>query len=440
DGKTLFFISNRRGGFGGTDIYVTTLSESGAWTPAQNLGPIVNTWREEVTPFYHSINKTLYFSSTGHPTQFGGFDIFKSRWIGDRWSSPANVGPLVNTEGNQYYFSISGKATKIFYANSLNPEEDHERQNFDLYSFDMPMEARPDAIARFRGMLIDSVSGYPLYGTAMIVDLEEGTEVAPKRVNEEGFFEFSLVNDRKYRLYVLGDNFLTVKNDFVMRGDTTFEIFTQSFEENKPLVFETLEFKSNSSKLSPTLKPKLEYLARFLQTYPMFKLEIEGHTDADGSSDANRALSLSRSQAIAKYLIAVGSIPATRLTAMGYGEERPIVPNDTEENKRKNRRVEFRLVLDENYKGDMFLPTAEELNFDDDLESEYVPDPEFAKPFDWDPAERDEWENELLLDEEMDLGKELENDQILKLGTEDDEEEAEGDEEAEEKKDDDDED
>ncbi|MEO1451424.1 MAG: hypothetical protein AAFV07_17970, partial [Bacteroidota bacterium] len=142
DGRTLFFASNRKGGFGGTDLYYTVLGEDNRWSKAQNLGPLINTPDQEVTPFYHQINGTLYFSSTGHLTRMGSYDIFKSRWLGDRWEVPNNVGPFINTKGNEYYFTINSSGTEIFYANSRQHDMDHVKQDFDLYSFPMPMEAR----------------------------------------------------------------------------------------------------------------------------------------------------------------------------------------------------------------------------------------------------------------------------------------------------------
>ncbi|MCB0839402.1 MAG: OmpA family protein [Bacteroidetes bacterium] len=422
DGQTLFFSSNRKGGFGGTDLYYSTLNEKGKWSEAKNIGPLINTPQNEVTPFFHKINQTLYFSSTGHLKNFGGYDIFKSRWIGDRWESPDNVGPLVNTMGNEYYFSIDGKGETIFYANSKDPEKDHVKQNFDLYSFPMPMEARPDAIAALRGFLVDSVSGYTLQGTVMIIDLEDSIEVAPKKINEYGYFEFDLINNKRYRIYVLGDNFLTVKKDILVTGDTTFQVLTQSFEENKPIVFEALNFGSNSTKLKATVKPHLDYVVRFLKNYPMFKLEVEGHTDSDGRAESNLSLSQKRAESIATYIIEQGEFNPDRVTSRGYGETRPIVPNDTEENKEKNRRVEFKLTLDKSYEGDLWLPTSDELFIDEELDlidDEFDPNEEFE----WSEEERKSWEEELDVDPDLDLEAELEDD-ILRLLKDDDNEEV----------------
>ena len=362
DGNTLFFSSNRKGGFGGIDIYAATKDEKGRWQTAQNLGPVINTHQNEVTPFYHKINRTLYFSSNGQILSFGNYDIYKSRRLLTSWEEPKNVGPLVNTPGNEYYFSIDGKGEILFYSRS-DGRKSHLEQNFDLYSFDMPMEARPDAITTIKGYLIDSRTQKPLVGTIMVIDLDNGVEIAPKKINSKGYFEFELRKNNRYRLYVLGDNFLTIKNDVEVNRDTSFQIFVESLERDKPIIFESMEFGSNSYKLKTNVKPQLDYLVEFLTKYPMFQLVVEGHTDSDGEEQNNFVLSKRRANSIKDYIMANGNFRKDQIIANGYGESKPIVPNDTPGNKRKNRRVEFRLLFDDTYKGDRPLPTKDELFF-----------------------------------------------------------------------------
>ncbi|MEL6190405.1 MAG: OmpA family protein [Bacteroidota bacterium] len=376
DGKYLYFASNRAGGYGSTDIYVSEMDGEGNWSAARNLGPMVNTSQDEVTPFFHRIENTLYFSSSGQIQSLGGFDIFRARWIGDGWESPRNVGPLVNTRGNDYYFSIDGKADFIYYARSEGQEDNHLEQDFDLYAFPMPMGARPDANTVLKGFLVDSVSGNALTGTVMIIDLEENVEIAPKMINEEGYFEFDLIKDRKYQVYIFGNSFLTIKKDIELVSDTTFNILTENFNRsNKPIVFESLKFSSNSYKLKRSIKPKLDYLVRFLELYPQFDLVVEGHTDSDGDPRYNMTLSQQRAEIIANYITGAGSFDESRVSAQGFGDTKPVVPNDTKPNKEKNRRVEFKLILNKQIEGEILNPTQEELFFDDELEEADMEDP-----------------------------------------------------------------
>lgn len=414
DGNILFFTSNRKGGFGGNDLYFTEKNENGDWGKAWNLGPFINSPRHEVTPFFHETNRTLYFSSTGQYNNFGGYDIFKARWLGVHWEDPINVGPFVNTNGNEYYFSIDGGGKTIFYARSDDRETDHIRQNFDLYSFPMPMEARADAVAKLKGVLLDSVSGYPLTGLIMVIDLEEGIEVAPKKINDRGYFEFALKNNNKYRIYVLGDNFLTIKHDIVLTGDTTFDIFTRSLEQGKPIVFEKLEFGSNSDKLRSRIQPQMDYIVKFLERYPMYKLSVEGHTDSDGPAEYNLSLSERRAEKIADYIIVKGGFDVDRVTAKGYGETRPLVPNDSDENKHKNRRVEFKLIPNDSYDGEMWHATEEELFYDFHLKDKEAAD-EFEAGEEYDEFLGDDWMEELEMEDDLDLDQELNDDALLKV-------------------------
>jgi flagellar motor protein MotB len=437
DGKALYFTSNRKGGFGKSDLYVTRRLEDGTWTTAENLGPTINTIEDEVTPFFHQVNQTLYFSSTGHLKNLGGYDIYKSRWLDDHWESPKNVGPLVNSNANEYYFSIDGKGTRLFYASAKKDQHKAEyKQNFDLYSFPMPMEARPDAIVTLRGYLIDSITGHPVTGIVLVIDRDQGIEVAPKHINKYGYFEFDLINNHKYDIYIQGENFLTIKEDVTLSGDTTFVEITKSFDAGKAMVFENLEFDDDSYELNDRIEPKLNYLISFLKKYPMFRLEVKGHTDSDGEAKYNLELSRKRSAMIRKYLIKAGGFGDDWILAEGYGETRPLVANDTEEHKKLNRRVEFALYLDPKY--DMntgVLPTSEEFDFDDMGDEEF--DPEFMKETDWEwntDEELDdyEWmadpeEDAELLQEFDDFGKDVSTNPPLDDDLEDEEEEDEED-------------
>ncbi|MFW5658721.1 MAG: TolB family protein [Bacteroidota bacterium] len=206
-GNRIYFTSNRPGGFGRCDIYYSDRDNRGRWKPAKNIGPIINTIENEITPHYHEINNTLYFSSTGQVTNYGGYDIFKSRMQGPYFEEPINLGPLINTPRDEYYFSIDGTGDSLYYANA---QPDNKR-NFDLYSFPMPMGARPDAVTELAGYLIDSTTGHPLTGIVAAIDLDRNVEIEPLFINKVGFFKFRLINERNYMLLVLGENAIRVE-------------------------------------------------------------------------------------------------------------------------------------------------------------------------------------------------------------------------------------
>ncbi|MBX3100894.1 MAG: OmpA family protein [Bacteroidetes bacterium] len=349
DGKILYFASNRGEGFGRTDIWMCRRNPDGTFQKAENVGPVVNTIEDEVTPFLHPVNNTLYFSSTGHVHNFGGFDIFRTRWLTDHWELPRNLGPLVNTSGDEYYFSIDHKAETLFYAKS----QVQNKEDFDLYSFPMPMEARPDAVYSLKGYLIDSITQKPITGIVVAIDLDKGVEIAPLHINSYGYFEFNLINNRRYQLLILGENAFRVENQGAMSQDSLFHLFEESIINLKPVVFEELTFAADEATINPTVEDKLKDLVAFIKKHPDCRLEIRGHTDSDGKPRYNLKLSKDRADNLKRYLMDKTGLAADRITAQGFGDTRPVFPNDTPQNKARNRRVEFEIFLPDEQRNKM---------------------------------------------------------------------------------------
>lgn len=336
-GDTLYFASNRVGGFGLTDIYYTVKSKSGEWQPAQNMGPVINTLNGEVSPFFHHSHNVLYFSSNGHPLNFGDFDIYKSYRIGNSWGDPKNIGPLVNGPGSEYYFTIDSKSQTLYYARSA---EDNIR-NLDLHSFPVPMEAQPEATTELKGNLTSYETGEPMKGIVSIIDLDQGIEVAPKFLREDGSFNFDLINRRNYLLIIQGDEFFRIEEIFFLDGNTEMNLQTDPIESK--IEFESLEFENGKADILMAMHSDLDKLANFLIDYPYLSVRISGHTDSAGQEESNLQLSQARADAIKRYLIEMFNINPERITAIGYGSSKPIVEEVTEEHKQLNRRVEFEI-------------------------------------------------------------------------------------------------
>ena len=336
-GDTLFFSSDRKGGFGMTDIYYSTKDKNGNWQPAKNMGPIINTRGQEVSPFFHHKFNVLYFSSNGHPLNFGDFDIFKTYKQNGNWAEPKNVGPLVNGEGSEYYFTIDSKSEKLYYARS----EGDDPANLDLHSFPVPMEAQPEAIATLKGSLTNSQTGKPMKGIVSIIDLDKGVEVAPKFLRPDGTFDFKLINKRNYLLIIQGDDFFRIEEIFFMDGDMEINKVTEPIESK--IAFKSLEFESGKADILPSMHEDLSKLGNFMLDHPHIDLTISGHTDSEGKPEANLRLSQERADAIKAYLVYEYKVPSSRITAIGYGGSKPIVEEKTDDDRRLNRRVEFEI-------------------------------------------------------------------------------------------------
>ena len=334
-GDTLFFASDRLGGFGLSDLYYSIRDKEGKWQKALNIGPIINTRGSEVSPFFHQRYNVLYFSSDGHPLNFGDFDIYKSYRLQTNWGEPKNIGPLVNGVGSEYYFTIDSESSQLFYARS----DESEIENLDLHTFPVPMEAQPTAVALLKGSLINSQTKKPFKGIVSVIDMDKGVEVAPKFLRPDGSFDFHLINKRNYLLIIQGEDFFRIEELFFMDGDTEMHRETDPIESK--IAFSSLEFANGKADILPSMHADLDKLANFLLDHPDFGLNISGHTDSQGSEVSNLRLSQARADAIKAYLIYTFKINPERITATGYGSSKPLVKEQSDDDRKLNRRVEF---------------------------------------------------------------------------------------------------
>jgi outer membrane protein OmpA-like peptidoglycan-associated protein len=278
DGKTIYFTSNRPGGYGGMDIWKTEMISEGFFLEPENLGNIINTPNDELSPFIHFDQKTLYFSSDGH-LGMGGKDLFCSKLQTDgNWSKPVNLGYPINSYYDESGIFINAQGNAAYFAS----DRMGGFGGLDIYCFELEESLRPEPV--------------------LFTDINEEKEDLPP--------VFELFDTLK-----MGDAFVL------------------------PNIF----FEFAQSNLLPESYSELQRLFNFLIKNGTVIIEIIGHTDNQGSDIYNKKLSVERAQTVYRYLIEKG-IDSARLSFSGYGKERPVVPNDTEENRAKNRRTEV-LIL-----------------------------------------------------------------------------------------------
>ena len=334
---TLYFASDRLGGFGLADIYYTYKMSNNQWSPALNMGPVVNTRSNDLSPFYHPVFDILYFTSNGQLYNFGEYDIFKTYLKESDWTEPHNIGPLVNGKGSEFYFTIDSDSRNLFYSRSST--RDLRKQ--DLYSFPLPMEAQPLATTRLSGTLTDSLTGDPFRGIVSIIDLDEGIEVAPRYLRPDGSFEFKLIDQRNYLLIIQGDDFFRVEEAFFLDGPMTLAKVTEPLAAR--VKFESIEFDVGAADLKPGMYGDLNKVANFLYDNIDFRLRISGHTDSFGAEDFNLKLSKERAKVIRDYIVLFAGVHESRVEYEGFGSQQPIVSEVSEEDKALNRRVEFEI-------------------------------------------------------------------------------------------------
>jgi outer membrane protein OmpA-like peptidoglycan-associated protein len=167
DGKTIYFASDKAGGQGGLDIYKTTLQANGTWSSAVNLGPAVNSKANEDAPFIHPDQKTLFFTSDGHNTM-GGRDIFVTKLVHDKWTTPENMGYPVNTTSNDNYFTLIADGTRAYFSSDRKGGLGGQ----DIYYLNMPEDAANIPLTMIKGKILNAETGKPMPTKIYLVDNE----------------------------------------------------------------------------------------------------------------------------------------------------------------------------------------------------------------------------------------------------------------------------
>ena len=344
DGRTLFFASNRKGGYGGYDIWKSTLTSKG-WGQPENLGPTINTAYDEQSPFIHADDSTLYFSSNGWPG-LGGKDLFVSRLGKDGvWQKPENMGYPINSSGDENGLSVTTNGTYAFFSSdNLNGFG-----GFDIYSFELPKNLRPLMVTYVKGTVIDSKNKQPLEVSVEIIDLEKNKIVYQDYSDpSKGDFLATLTPGKNYGLNISRSGYLFYSQNFSLTGHevkTPFDItvLLQQIEVGSKAVLNNIFFDTNKFDLKLESVAELQKLVEFLNLNPTVHIEISGHTDNVGNDQINQKLSEDRARAVYMYLISNKINPA-RLVYKGYGKTQPIAPNTTEDDRKKNRRTEFKII------------------------------------------------------------------------------------------------
>ncbi len=352
DGVTLYFASDRPGGYGGIDLWVTRKDPStGEWSIPLNLGPKINTPGDEKTPFIHSDSETLYFSSSGH-FGFGKYDIFYVRKDENgEWAEPENIGSPINGDTDDTGFFVS-KDTKTGYFFSYDEGRVRGKGigRYDLFKFELYKEARPQQIYFAKGNIKDE-EGNPVSNTVVEIKDVKTRKVSLATVDSSsGSYMMAVRQDR--------DVVVTVKKDNIAFNSKMVKAASRPKNENANLqvdlevkearpgesfVIEDIMYTTNSAELQSESMAIIESFADYLKEHPRFVIEIKGHTDNVGNAKDNEALSTNRAYTVKAQLEKMG-IAGNRIKAKGYGSSKPRADNNTEEGRAKNRRTEFEIL------------------------------------------------------------------------------------------------
>ena len=356
DERLLYFSSNRPGGKGGFDIYVSEKGDDGNWLKAKLLEGNINTTFDEKTPFLHSGGSTLYFSSNGRENM-GDFDIFESKLSEDGfWQEPKNLGSPINTTGDDLSFSISPDKLHAYYSRRLG----EKKQNIFEINFPPPVI---DAFVVYSGVLY--LCDYkPLDQVKITVtDSETLDLVGIYRPNAEtGNFTIVLKPGRKYHALFTATGYLGYFHEFNVLPDSAYHVILRAVDipplkfYNPPMKngithteIHNILFDVNSFKIRENDKKTLDLLADYLLRNSTVRIELGGNTDDIGDEKYNMHLSNKRAKAIKYYLMRRG-VSESNIEINDYGEGKPIAINNNPdgtpnlEGRKYNRRVDFKIL------------------------------------------------------------------------------------------------
>ncbi|MBN3034078.1 MAG: PD40 domain-containing protein, partial [Bacteroidales bacterium] len=343
DGMTLYYVSNRSGGY---NIWRVGKDPAGLWGDPEMLGERINTPGDESSVFIHPDNRTLYFSSDGHPGM-GGMDIFLSRKdTAGNWSDPVNLGYPINTRFDENSLMVSADGTKAFFAS----DREGGGGGLDIYSFNLYKEIRPVPVTYVKGRVYDKETGLHLQARFRLSDLGSGSLAAESVSNPStGEFLVCLNTQRRYALNVDKDGYLFYSEHFNLTGENPREdpflmnIPLQPVRSGERTILKNVFFETDSYELLYDSRAELNRLVEFMKTNPRIKIEISGYTDDTGESGYNQLLSENRARSVYGYLLEQG-VPPERLSFAGFGENYPVDTNKTEEGRANNRRTEFKIT------------------------------------------------------------------------------------------------
>jgi outer membrane protein OmpA-like peptidoglycan-associated protein len=348
DGRTLYFVSDRRGGAGRRDIWMSILNEKGQWTRAKNAGKPINTIYDEISPFIHVNNRVLYFASNGL-TGFGGYDIFSSeRDTAFAWSPPQNMGSPINNHEDQFSLFITADGKKGYY--SHEEARDGGYSTSQIFEIEIPEENQIRYKSNYvKGVVRDKETRRPLAAGIELINLETNeTESLITSDSISGAYLIVLTQGAEYALYVNRREYLFQSLNFNYSQVQDYEpiildIDLEKATEGTTAVLQNIFFDVDKFDLKEKSVTELQKILRFMKENPRIRVEISGHTDNSGAVLYNLQLSEKRAQSVYDYLVTNG-IDSRRLQPKGYGPNRPLSDNNSEAGRQKNRRIEFKLI------------------------------------------------------------------------------------------------
>jgi outer membrane protein OmpA-like peptidoglycan-associated protein len=336
---------------GDRDLYVSFMQDDSVWTEPLNLGDVINTASEESAPFLAADDKTLYFSSNGF-SGYGGNDIYVSKRLDDtwtNWSEPENLGPEINSPREDLFFNIPANSEFAYYSRGVS------ETNLDIFRVKLPIMKSPEIWVTVKGKLLDAKTGEPIGAKIIYEKLPDGTVAGITQSDPKtGEYEIKLPAGHLYGIRAEAKDHISENQSLDLRNITAETVIDSKdfnlepiqvapIEENIVITLNNIFFDFDQVTLKPESFPELNRIVDLMGKRETMQVEIAGHADATGDASYNKGLSKRRAEAVRKYLTGK-NIPEARVTVSFFGEDKPIESNATKEGRRKNRRVEFKIL------------------------------------------------------------------------------------------------
>lgn len=344
DRKTMLMTIQRKDTYGGKDVYVSFLKEDGTFTTPKNLGPVVNTFADESSPFIAADGITMYYSTSGYPG-YGSADIFMTKrqdstWT--NWSTPQNMGPDINSKKWEAYFSIPASGNFAYVVSSENSIEN----SIDLFRIKLPKALKPNPVVLVYGKVLNSKTKEPLGSDINYNILATNKEIGIASSSpKDGTYKIVLPAGEVYSFLASKNGFYSVSENIDLSKLTEYKelernLYLAPLEVGESIRLNNLFFDFNKATLRLESTAELDRVIKLLNQNPEMVIEIAGHTDNIGDDMVNNKLSNERAKAVELYLESK-EIAADRIVSKGYGKTKPVASNATDEGRQKNRRVEF---------------------------------------------------------------------------------------------------
>ncbi len=341
--KTLIMSIKRDDSYGDRDLYVSFEKRDGTWTAPMNLGENVNTATDETSPFLAADDKTLFFSSSGY-IGFGKNDIYMTRRLDDtwqNWSEPYNMGPQVNSSGDDLFFSMPAEGNFAYYT------KEDSVGDMNIYRLPMPLFNELDPVITISGRVVDMETQEPL-DAIVSYETQDGVEVGKVETDPTtGEYQITLPAGQEYQYIAKVKGYLPISENVDLTNQKESKSFNNDMimapvKEKAEIVLNNVFFAFDSHELLASSKSELDRMLEVMNENDQIEVLIIGHTDSTGPEEYNQMLSEKRAQSVVNYLTKNG-IDKERLDYLGKGESEPAYSNDTRENRAKNRRVNFKV-------------------------------------------------------------------------------------------------